>query len=228
VTEEQTIEVGIETASPHGAIAVVDGDAVLVEHDWTVVGTYSLELLAALDGTLAEAGVTRQQIAAIAVDVGPGGYGGLRTGVATAQGLAFALDIPLAGVSRLESAALAHLDGAIAVVAVHDAGGRSNRVAWAAFEAGDGAPHALIEPRLDDIDDCLRLAPPHARWCGELTEALRAALAVARPDDPLAPPAPLRAADLVRLARAHDGYGDPAAVDVLYVRPPPITRPARA
>jgi hypothetical protein len=30
------------------------------------------------------------------------------------------------------------------------------------------------------------------------------------------------AADLVRLARLHRAFGDPAAVDVLYLRPPSI------
>jgi len=39
--------------------------------------------------------------------------------------------------------------------------------------------------------------------------------------------APRAAADLIRLARLHDAYGDPALVDVVYLRPPPITKPKR-
>ena len=34
-----------------------------------------------------------------------------------------------------------------------------------------------------------------------------------------------RAAAVVRLARGHAAYGDPALVDVIYLRPPSITRP---
>jgi len=223
------VELGIETASPHAAIAVLDGDEVLVERAWTVESTYSLELLAGLDAALREVGIAREEIAAIAVDVGPGGYGGLRTGVATAQGLALALDVRLAGVGRLESAALAHLDAATPTVAVHDPGGaRGDRVAWAAYLGGAGAPRELVAPRLDVIEDCVRRAPAGARWCGELPQALREALAAGRPAEQLAEAAPLRAADLVRLARAHDAYGDPATVDVVYVRPPPITHPTHA
>jgi hypothetical protein len=34
-----------------------------------------------------------------------------------------------------------------------------------------------------------------------------------------------RTLDIARLAVAHGAFGDPAAVDVLYLRPPSITRP---
>ena len=57
---------------------------------------------------------------------------------------------------------------------------------------------------------------------------MRAALvAAAAGGDEEAPPESNRrsAADLVRLARLHDAYTDPAEVDVVYLRPPPITAP---
>ena len=224
-------ELALDTASTAAVLGVVDGDAVLAERRWTVDTNYSRELLAGIDAVLRDAGVSRGDLAAIVVDAGPGGYGGLRSGVATAQGLAFALDVPLAGVSRLELAAFPHLDRARPVVAVHDAGG--NRVAWAAYLATAGPPAVLAEPRLESIDECVRDAPAGALWCGEVTAELAAARNAARnaaragdadvpPDDNVR-----RAADLVRLARLHEAYGDPALVDVVYLRPPPITRSAR-
>ena len=221
-------ELGIDSASSEAAVAVLDGDRVLVERRWTVETNYSRELLGGIDAALREAGVARDALAAIAVDAGPGGYSGLRTGVATAQGLALALEIPLAGVSRLETAAFPHLRGGAPVVAVHEAGG--GRLAWAAYEAGSPAPIAPIEleaPRLDEPAECLRLAPEGARWCGELSDELLAALEDAGVGATVPVEANARsAADLVRLARLHEAYGDPALVDVVYLRPPPITRPA--
>lgn len=217
----------IDTASAEATLGVVRGDEVLGERRWTVDTNYSRELLAGIDAVLRDGGVTRDDLAAIAVDAGPGGYGGLRSGVATAQGLAFALDLPLAGVSRLELAALPHLDGARPVVAVHAAGG--NRVAWAAYLATAGAPSVLVEPRLEGIEDCVERAPAGALWCGEVTAELASARDAAREGDADVAPADnvRRAADLVRLARLHEAFGDPALVDVVYLRPPPITRSTR-
>ena len=224
----RALELGVDTASLDAAVAVLDGEEVLVERRWTVETNYSRELLAGLDAALREAGAARADLAAIAVDAGPGGYGGLRSGVATAQGLALALDIPLAGISRLEAAAFPHLGRGRPVVAVHDPGG--SRVAWAAYAAGAGAPAMLSEPRIQDVADCVRSAPPTSLWCGDVTPELREAREAARGDDEDVPAAAnvRRAADLVRLARLHDAYGDPAGVDVVYLRPPPITRPAHA
>ena len=217
----------LDTASTAAVLGVVEGDTVLAERRWTVDTNYSRELLAGIDAVLRDAAVSRDDLAAIVVDAGPGGYGGLRSGVATAQGLAFALDVPLAGVSRLELAAFPHLDRARPVVAVHDAGG--NRVAWAAYLATAGVPAVLVEPRLESIEDCVRDAPPGALWCGEVTAELAAARDAARARDADVPADDnvRRAADLVRLARLHEAYGDPALVDVVYLRPPPITRSTR-
>ena len=93
-------DLGIETASDDAAVAVVDGERVLAEHRWHIETTTSRELLAQIAAVLQEAGVRRESLTGVAVDVGPGGYGSLRTGVATAQGIALGLGITLAGVGR--------------------------------------------------------------------------------------------------------------------------------
>ena len=218
-------ELAIDTASLDASVAVVEGDRVLAEHRWRVAENYSRELLAGVTEALRLAGVPVEAVTAIAVDVGPGGYSGVRTGVATAQGMAVALGIPLAGVSRLEADALPHLGAGRPVVAVHDAGG--NGLAWAAYDvpsAPGAPPTVLVAPRLDPLEELANRAPCDALWCGELPDALRAALDGVPHN--IAPHEANRrsAADLVRLARAHNANGDPAAVDVVYLRPPPITR----
>ena len=225
-TTDAAIDLGIDTASPEVSVAALRGKRVLAERRWTVESTLSKELLAGIDAVLREAAVERRAIASIAVVTGPGGYTGLRTGVATAQGLALALDIALAGVSRLEADAFPHLAGDRAVVAVHDLG--RGRVAWAAYAAGDHAPVTLDEPRGDSFRECARLAPPAALWCGELPDELRRARQEAdrRGDaDAATGEQGRRASDVVRLARLRHAYADPAGVDVVYLRPPPVTTP---
>jgi tRNA threonylcarbamoyladenosine biosynthesis protein TsaB len=54
-------------------------------------------LLPAIEALLKEAGVGRREIGLIAVTIGPGSFTGVRVGLATARGLALALDVPLAG-----------------------------------------------------------------------------------------------------------------------------------
>ncbi len=57
------------------------------------------------DEVIAEAGIRPQDLAAVAVSMGPGSYTGLRIGVSFAKGLCYGLSIPLIGVGSLEALA---------------------------------------------------------------------------------------------------------------------------
>ena len=54
---------------------------------------------------LASNAVDMKDLSARSVSIGPGSYTGLRVGLSAAKGLAFALDIPLIGISTLEALA---------------------------------------------------------------------------------------------------------------------------
>jgi tRNA threonylcarbamoyladenosine biosynthesis protein TsaB len=64
-----------------------------------------LTVLEDLDALLRRGGVRHSQLEAIVVGIGPGSFTGLRMGLATARALAFALELPLAGVSTLDALA---------------------------------------------------------------------------------------------------------------------------
>ena len=88
---------------------------------------------------LAEAGIRKSQLDAIAVGRGPGAFTGVRLAIALAQGIALALDRPVVPVSTL--AVLAMQSPGERILAAIDA--RMGEVYWAAFAREDEQLRAL-------------------------------------------------------------------------------------
>lgn len=63
---------------------------------------HASDILTAVDGLLAENGVLLKDLQYIGVVTGPGSFTGIRIGVATANALAYALQIPVVSVTALE------------------------------------------------------------------------------------------------------------------------------
>jgi tRNA threonylcarbamoyladenosine biosynthesis protein TsaB len=65
----------------------------------------AVTLLEDVDALLRQGGAHQNDLDALAVGIGPGSFTGVRVGLATARGLALALDVPVAGVSTLDALA---------------------------------------------------------------------------------------------------------------------------
>lgn len=96
---------GIETSTLVGGVALLDDETLVAEHTLNVALTHSERLLSAIDQLLAAARWRLGELDGLAVAVGPGSFTGLRIGLATAKGLAFATGTPLAGVPTLDALA---------------------------------------------------------------------------------------------------------------------------
>ena len=92
---------GIETSTLQGGVALVDGHRVVCERTLSVQVTHSERLLPAIDAVLADAGTTLERLDGLAVSIGPGSFTGLRIGVSTVKGLAYATGLPVIGVPTL-------------------------------------------------------------------------------------------------------------------------------
>ncbi|HEV7554556.1 MAG TPA: tRNA (adenosine(37)-N6)-threonylcarbamoyltransferase complex dimerization subunit type 1 TsaB, partial [Kofleriaceae bacterium] len=99
------IVLGLDTATKIGSVAIVRDGELLAEAR-AESKSHGTELLPMIDEVCARAKVRPRELDAIAIGAGPGSFTGLRIGMATAKGIAFAAGRPLWAVSSL--AAIAH------------------------------------------------------------------------------------------------------------------------
>ncbi|MCM1093975.1 MAG: tRNA (adenosine(37)-N6)-threonylcarbamoyltransferase complex dimerization subunit type 1 TsaB [Lachnospiraceae bacterium] len=94
--------INIETSTDVCSVALTfDGQAVTNREDYQG-HNHATMLSGFIKDCMEEAKEKNLKIDAVAVSIGPGSYTGLRIGLSEAKGLAYALDIPLIGVSTLE------------------------------------------------------------------------------------------------------------------------------
>ena len=96
---------GIDTSTPIGSVALIDGDNLAAEHTLNIVQAHSSRLMPAIDTVLKWSDITADDLDGCAVGIGPGSFTGIRIGVATIKSLCYALDKPIVGVSTLEAVA---------------------------------------------------------------------------------------------------------------------------
>jgi tRNA threonylcarbamoyladenosine biosynthesis protein TsaB len=145
-------------------VAVVVPDRVLAERAARVPGGHLEWLMPAVDAVLTDASIERDAIDGLAVSIGPGGFSGLRIGLATASTWAHALNRPLVAISTLEVIA-AGVPGSGLVLAVLDA--RRGEIVAALFRRDDEVHRltddvlmmpAAARASLPAIDEPVRLA----------------------------------------------------------------------
>ena len=96
----------IETATKNCSVAIAkNGETILCKEIAEEGYSHAEKLHVFIEEAIAEAGITVQDLVAIAVSQGPGSYTGLRIGVSAAKGLCFALNIPLIAVDTLQTLA---------------------------------------------------------------------------------------------------------------------------
>jgi tRNA threonylcarbamoyladenosine biosynthesis protein TsaB len=95
----------LESATRAGGAALMDGDRLVGETTLSIALTHSERMMAVVDRLLVDCGWSPKDLEGLAVSVGPGSFTGLRVGIATIKGLAFALGLPVAPVPTLDALA---------------------------------------------------------------------------------------------------------------------------
>lgn len=136
----------VDTSSRMGSVAVVEGETVTAELSATSGQTHAKRLLSAVIATLDMACMGLEDCDGFAVTTGPGSFTGLRIGISTVKGLAFAARKPVTGVSSLDALAAQFPLCRHTVCPMVDAG--KGQVYTTLYEMG---PH-MERQRL--VDDC--------------------------------------------------------------------------
>ena len=216
---------GITTSTDQVGCAIGGHEGVLASAHVTRGRRHAETLAPEIDFVRRQARLDLDQIGVVAVDVGPGLFTGLRVGVATAKAMAFALEVPMVGVTSLDLLAFPLRHSPRLVVAAIDA--RRGELFYAFYRQVPGGVQRLGEHRvgtLDDLtseliargDECLLVGDGVERHREELASMRKVELA----DAGLAHPS---ASSLVQLAHAQalrEEFVGPSELQPLYLRRP--------
>lgn len=139
----------LDSSAVTASVALTDGDRVIKSEFVNSGLTHSETLLPMVKRVMGD--YEFSSLDAVAITAGPGSFTGVRIGVATVKGIAFAGNIPCYGVSTLEAIAYNFVDENCVVCAVMDA--RRMQFYNAIFKVENGVVSRITPDRAISIDD---------------------------------------------------------------------------
>lgn len=218
--------VAIESATAASSVALGEDRMVVATAERLDRRGHAEFLTAALDFCFEQAGWVPGDIDGIVVDVGPGLYTGIRVGLATAQGLAATLGVPLVPANSLDALALRAATGHRRIHAVVDV--RRGELGTASYRPVPGGVVKDGPPSLTTVDELKALIQSSADDVlvvgdiAALGEGFFNGLHRARTGRPTHP----AASALIELGAArfqHDDVPHPDEIRPLYLREPDVT-----
>lgn len=217
------LTLGIDTATSRVSAAIADDGAVLGEVSLVGGRRHAEQLAPAIRYLCDELGVSLTKMAAIAVDIGPGLFTGLRVGVTTAKVMARALRVPVVGIPSLDLVAYPLRHANRLVVAVLDA--RRHEVFSASYRPVPGGvqrvseyavwrPDELIAELATGTDELLLAGDGLAAYRDEFVALDRAEFA--GPDH--AAPSVTALVELATARVEREDFESPGEVRPLYLR----------
>lgn len=216
---------GIETSTPQVSVAIGGHEGVLSLFESSRGRRHAETLTPAIEFVCRHAEVEIGEFGAVAVDIGPGLFTGMRVGLAAGKAIAQALRIPMIGISSLDLLAfpLRHADRTVATVI--DA--RKGEVFYAFYRPVPGGMQRVTEPQVgrpDDLVADLMARGQHTLCVGDgalryrevIVDAMRCDVAEQFLSYPSAAP-------LVQLAHARalrEDWVNPWEIQPLYLRAP--------
>ena len=139
------LTLALESSAKSASVALVEDGQLLAQYNQNTGLTHSRTLLPMAEDMLKNAELRLSDVDLIAVAHGPGSFTGIRIGVSTVKGLAWAAEKPCVGVSTLEAMAWHGLAVGGYICPVMDA--RRSQVYNALFKIENGRPVRMTEDR---------------------------------------------------------------------------------
>lgn len=212
----------IETSTARSSVALADERAVLASMSLGLPRRHGEFVAPAIATCLEQIGRRAADVTGVAVGLGPGLYTGLRVGIATAQAIAAAAQVPVVGLTSLDVLAFQGRHVRRSICTAID--GRRDEVFWSFYRSVPGGVQRLTEHQVGRADalaaeiagrgeDCLVIGDGGVRHRETFEEA---DAEVAGPDT-----AWPDAADLAHLARprfVREETGRPTDLRPVYLR----------
>jgi tRNA threonylcarbamoyladenosine biosynthesis protein TsaB len=163
----------IDTSTIQTGLALYDERGLLGECVWHSGRDHSAQLLPQLTLLLRHLGRPREEIAVVAVALGPGSWSGLRVGMSTAKGFTLARQVPLLGIGTLDALAYQYeRPGATTIPLI--------RLGRERFASGAPAKRSeerrAIEARNVTLAELAAEVTGRALFCGDVDAEVRAVL----------------------------------------------------
>jgi tRNA threonylcarbamoyladenosine biosynthesis protein TsaB len=221
------LELAIDTSTNFAGICLSDNGAVITELTWNSGQNHTTELVPNINNILSRKKIGIESINAVFVAIGPGSFNGLRVGLSTAKGFAFALNIPIIGISSLEVEAFPFAFTGLPLCPVHNAG--RGEIATALYRQNTGW-ECLQQEYITTVDALCDNIKSSTLFCGEIPEPAVAEIQNRLCELAIIPSAVARLRRPGHLAylgwqRLSAGQHDnPYTLEPIYLRQPPITQ----
>lgn len=143
----------LESSTDQCSVALYNAGEIISEFSDTP-RAHAQEMLPMVERVMRSAGISLNELDAIAFDQGPGSFTGLRICLSLAQGLSFGAQKRLIAVSSLEALAAPCFADSTPELVISMLDARMGEIYWAAYQKqNNSSTGVLVEPKLAKIED---------------------------------------------------------------------------
>ena len=148
----------VDTSSNVCGVSILENEKLICKLDAISINSHSETLMPMIDNALSKANLSLDDINLIVCDIGPGSFTGIRIGVATSKAFHDSKNIPLVGITSLETLARQisnNLSKNSFICSMIDC--KNDNCYFALYQKTDEILDVLIEPQAENIDIALSI-----------------------------------------------------------------------